>query len=187
MITHLSTERLLLRGWTAADRAPFAALNADPDVMEHFPNRLSRADSDAMVDRMMAGLAERGWGLWAVQVRQTGEFAGFVGLNPVPDDLPVAPHIEVGWRLAKAHWGQGFAPEAARSAIDFGFEQLGLPELVSFTTTLNRRSRRVMEKLGMTHDSADDFEHPRLPDWPERWHVLYRILASDRLPPRTAD
>jgi RimJ/RimL family protein N-acetyltransferase len=179
VITHLTTERLLLRGWTAADRAPFAALNADPEVMEHFPAPLSRAESDAMVDRVMAGLAERGWGLWAVQVRATGEFAGFVGLNPAPDELPVAPAVEVGWRLAGAHWGQGFAPEAARAAIDFGFGQLALPELVSFTTTVNLNSRRVMEKLGMTHDPVDDFDHPRLPDWPERRHVLYRLRAAE--------
>jgi RimJ/RimL family protein N-acetyltransferase len=177
MITHLTTERLLLRGWTAADRAPFAALNADPEVMEHFPATLSRAESDAMVDRIMAALAEHGWGLWAVQVRATGAFAGFVGLNIVPDDLPVAPHVEVGWRLAQEHWGQGFAPEAARSAVDFAFGQLRLPELVSFTTTLNKPSRRVMEKLGMTHDPADDFEHPRLAMWPERRHVLYRLRS----------
>jgi RimJ/RimL family protein N-acetyltransferase len=175
MIKHLNTNRLLLRGWMSADRAPFAALNADPEVMEHFPARLSRAESDAMVDRVMAGLAERGWGLWAVQVRKTGQFAGFVGLNPVPDDLPVAPAVEVGWRLAKAHWGQGFAPEAARAAVDFGFDQLGLPELVSFTTTGNLNSRRVMEKLGMTRDPADDFHHPGLALWPERRHVLYRL------------
>jgi RimJ/RimL family protein N-acetyltransferase len=177
VIAHLSTERLLLRGWMAADRVPFAALNADPEVMEHFPAPMSRAESDAMVDRVMAGLASRGWGLWAVQVRKSGEFAGFVGLNPVPDELPIAPQVEVGWRLAKAYWGQGFAPEAARSAVGFAFERLRLPELVSFTTVKNTQSRRVMEKLGMTHDPAGDFDHPRFPLWPERRHVLYRLPA----------
>ena len=180
MITHLTTERLLLRGWTAADRAPFTALNADPEVMAHFPAPMTQAETDAAQLRIMAGLAERGWGLWAVEVRATGAFAGFVGLNPVPDDLPPAPAIELGWRLARPYWGQGFAPEAGRAAMAFGFERLGLPELIAFTTTANAKSRRVMEKLGMTHHPEDDFDHPRLPDWPERRHVVYRCTEAGR-------
>jgi RimJ/RimL family protein N-acetyltransferase len=180
VITHLSTERLLLRGWTSADRAPFAALNADPEVMAHFPAVMTPAESDAAQLRIMAGLAERGWGLWAVELRRTGTFAGFVGLNPVPDDLPPAPAVEVGWRLARPYWGQGFAPEAARAAITFGLEQLALTELISFTTSANTNSRRVMEKVGMQHHPDDDFDHPRYPDWAERRHVLYRTTPTPR-------
>jgi RimJ/RimL family protein N-acetyltransferase len=174
-VPELTTERLLLRGWREADREPWAAMNADPEVRRFFPGTLSRAESDAAVDRFQAGLLERGYGLWAVEVRATGEFAGFVGLNPAPDEVPAAPAMEIGWRLARAHWGQGIAPEAARVVSNRAFGPLGFTELVSFTTVTNAPSRRVMEKIGMTYDPADDFDNPGLKAWAETRHVVYRL------------
>jgi RimJ/RimL family protein N-acetyltransferase len=172
----VETPRLLLRRWQPEDRAPFAALNADAAVMEHFPAPLSRAESDALVDRIEAGLDERGWGLWAVEVRHSGAFIGFVGLNPATFDAPFTPAIEVGWRLARQHWGHGYATEGAGAALDFGFDELTLDEIVSFTTHANVRSRRVMERLGMHRDPADDFDNPNVPEGnPVRPHVLYRL------------
>jgi RimJ/RimL family protein N-acetyltransferase len=182
----MQTDRLLLRQWQAEDRAPFAAMNADPAVMRYFPAPLDRAASNAFADRNEAGIAERGWGLWAVDLRSTGEFAGFVGLQPVPlaghypsghkRALPFAPAVEIGWRLAAAQHGFGYATEAARLVRDHAFGALGLDELVSFTTEANHPSRHVMVKLGMTHDPADDFDHPGVdPSWPGRRHVLYRL------------
>jgi RimJ/RimL family protein N-acetyltransferase len=178
-VTELRTARLLLRQWRDDDREPFAALNADPEVMEHFPNVLSRAESDALADGIEAGLDERGWGLWAVEVIATGTFAGFVGLNPVPFDGSFTPAVEIGWRLARHHWGHGFATEAACAVLDYGFGPLGLDEIVSFTATVNLPSQRVMQKLGMRHSRADDFEHPNIePGHPLRHHALYRIARA---------
>ena len=171
----LTTERLILRPWQKADREPFAALNADARVMEHFPALMTREQSDAFAEKIEACFAEHGWGLWAVERRDTGAFIGFAGLWPVADDLPVAPGTEVGWRLAAEHWNRGFATESARAAVAYGFEQLGLDEIVSFTASSNVPSRRVMEKLGMQHDVAAGFDHPRFPDWPGRFHVVYRL------------
>lgn len=172
----LRTSRLLLRRWRDADREPFAALNADPVVMEHFPAPLGRAESDALVDRVEHGLEERGWGLWAVEVPGAAAFVGFVGLNPATFDAPFTPAVEVGWRLAREHWGHGYATEGARAALDFGFETLALDEIVSFTTHGNVRSRRVLERLGMRHDPADDFNNPNVaPGDSLRPHVLYRL------------
>ena len=172
----IRTERLLLRRWSERDLEPFAALNADPRVMEHFPARLSRTESDAMVGRMRAHFAAHGFGLWAVQVVGGAAFIGFAGLSRPSFEAPFTPCVEVGWRLAAEHWRLGYATEAARAAVAFGFEHAGLEEIVSFTAPANRRSRRVMEKLGMRHDPADDFEHPSLPaDHPLRRHVLYRL------------
>ena len=178
MAAPLVTPRLLLRQWQDDDRGPFAALTADPLVMAHFAARLDRAESDRRVDRLSAGIAERGWGFWAVEVRSTGAFAGFVGLSPVPDHLPCAPGVELGWRLATPFWGQGYATEGARRAVAYGFDELGLSELIAFTTRQNLPSQRVMQKLGMTTDPADDFEHPDHPDWDERACVLYRLSAK---------
>jgi len=176
-VTDLRTSRLLMRDWRPEDREPFAALNADPVTMEHFPSTLTREQSDAFVARIAEELRERGWGLWAVEVPGEG-FAGFVGLTPVAPDLPFAPAVEVGWRLALPYWGRGLATEAARVAVDHGFRTLGLHEIVSMTTVANSRSRRVMEKLGMHRDPADDFDHPRVPvGHPVRPHVLYRLRA----------
>lgn len=173
----IQTERLLLRQWRDEDFEPFAALNADPVVMEFFPSVISRADSDAAAAGNRAHIEEHGWGLWAVEVTDTGDFIGFTGLWSVPPaEFAFAPAVEVGWRLARPYWGHGFATEAARAAVYFGFGELALPEIVSMTSVDNHRSRRVMEKLGMTRDPADDFQHPRVPEGhPTRPHVLYRL------------
>jgi ribosomal-protein-alanine N-acetyltransferase len=175
-MTELETPRLRLRRWRDDDRAPFAALNADPVVMEHFPSPLSRDESDALVDRIKSGFDQRGWALWAAEVRESGAFIGFVGLNPATFAAPFTPAVEVGWRLAREHWGHGYATEGARGALDFGFGELALDEIVSFTTHANARSRKVMERLGMHRDPADDFDNPNVPEGsPIRPHVLYRV------------
>ena len=180
----LRTERLVLRRWRDADREPFAALNADPEVMELFVRPLARDESDDMVDRIEATFDRDGYGLWAVEGLADGRFAGFVGLWPTPPELPFSPAVEVGWRLARHAWGAGLATEGARAALADGFGRLGLDEVVSMTSVLNVRSQRVMEKLGMTRDPADDFEMPSVPvGHPIRNHVLYRLAnpASDRI------
>jgi RimJ/RimL family protein N-acetyltransferase len=171
----LKTERLLLRPWTATDLPAFAALNADPRVMEHFPALLTRAESDAMAGRMSDHFASHGYGFWAVEVPGVAEFIGFLGLSHPRFEAHFTPCVEIGWRFAHAHWGRGYAPEGAREALRFAFEDLGLRELVAMTTPGNLRSRRVMEKLGMTRSPKDDFEHPLIaPGNPARPHVLYR-------------
>jgi RimJ/RimL family protein N-acetyltransferase len=175
-VAELHTPRLLMRRWRTEDREQFAALNADPVVMEHFPAPLTAAESDALVDRIEAELDERGWGLWAVEVQDSHQFIGFVGLNAATFDAPFTPAVEVGWRLAWEHWGRGYATEGARAALEFGFVDLELDDIVSFTTHANTRSRRVMERLGMRRDPADDFDNPNVPDGsPHRPHVLYRL------------
>ena len=174
--TRLDTDRLLLRAWRDADREPFAAMGTDPAVMEFFVGLLDRAASDALVDREMAAIEARGWGLWAVERRADGAFLGFTGLGQLELEPGTEPMVELGWRLAAHAWGQGYATEAARMAVRYGFETLGLDELIAVTVPVNLRSRRVMERLGMTHDPADDFDHPRVPDGhPYKRHVLYRI------------
>ena len=172
----LSTARLLLRRWADADRGPFAALNADPEVMRYFRGPLDRAASDAFIDRIESSFDELGYGLWAVELRSSGEFIGFTGLARQTFAAHFTPAVEVGWRLARSAWGHGYASEAARRAIANGFDDFGLAEIVSFTYVNNVRSRAVMERIGMTRDPADDFEHPRLPaDSRLRPHVLYRL------------
>lgn len=156
-----ATERLVLRRWREADLAPFAALNADPVVMQYFPGILPRDRSDAMVERMDAHLAVRGWGLWAVEVPRVTPFAGFVGLATA-DHVLRWPAIEVGWRLDRTHWGQGYATEGVHEALRVGFQTLGLDEIVSFTVAGNVRSRAVMERLGMTCHPSDDFDNPNV-------------------------
>jgi ribosomal-protein-alanine N-acetyltransferase len=176
----MRTQRLLMRRWQPADRAPFAAMNADPEVMAHFPNLLDRAASDAFVDRVEAGFAEHGFGLWALQRLETAEFIGFTGLNVVRFAEHFTPAVEVGWRLCRAAWGQGLATEAGRQALAVGFGDHGLAEIVSFTATGNAASRAVMHRLGMTRDSAGDFDHPSVPAGHRlRRHVLYRLSRSD--------
>jgi len=171
----LTTERLILRRWRPADWQPFAALNADERVMEHFSGELSRAESDALARRIGEHFDRHGFGLWAVEVPGVTAFAGFVGLSIPSFAAHFTPCVEVGWRLAEEHWGRGYATEGARTALAFGFGELGLREIVSFTVPENIRSRRVMEKIGMTHDPADDFDHPGVPG--RKRHVLYRLAS----------
>lgn len=174
----LRTTRLLLRSWDGTDREAFAALNADPVVMEHFPSMLSHEQSDAFVDRSLRSFAERGYGPWAVELVGEAHFIGFVGLVMQTFEAPFTPAVEVGWRLARAHWGRGCATEAAIAALDYGFSEAGVAQVVSMTAVTNQRSQQVMRRLGMRHDPADDFEHPALPEGhPLRRHVLYRLTA----------
>jgi RimJ/RimL family protein N-acetyltransferase len=178
-MSSLQTERLLLRRWRDSDREPFACINADPRVMEHFPATLAREESDALIDRVETHFAGHGFGPWAAELRAPGEFIGFIGLSVPAFEAHFTPCVEIGWRLAADHWGRGLATEGARAALHYAFTELHLPEVVSFTAVANLRSRRVMEKLGMKHDSADDFNHPSLPEGhPLRRHVLYRKSDS---------
>lgn len=168
-----------MRAWRPADREPFAALNADPTVMEHFPTLYTREKSDAFVDRIEQRWAELGYGIWAVERLDTGAFIGYVGLALATFDAPFTPAIEVGWRLAAEHWGQGFATEGGKAALGFGFDTVCLAEIVSFTARSNAPSWRVMERLGMVHDPAMDFDHPKVPEHhPVRPHVFYRITRE---------
>jgi RimJ/RimL family protein N-acetyltransferase len=183
----LLTERLLLRRWRARDRAPFAALNADPEVNEFLTGPLTRAESDALLARLEAGFERDGFGLWALERRADGEFLGSAGIAPVPFDAPFTPAVEVGWRLARPAWGHGYATEAARAALGFGFGPAGLDEVVAMTAVGNARSRAVMERLGMSRDPREDFEHPGVPPGsPLRPHVLYRISGPEQGPRRPA-
>lgn len=172
----LVTDRLVLRTWAADDREPFAAMNADPEVMAHFPATLSRAESDRMIDRITEGFAQHGFGLWALARRHDARFLGLTGLS-VPDfEAPFLPAVEVGWRLARWAWGNGYATEAATAALDLGFFRAGLDEVVSFTSAENARSRAVMRRLGMTRDPSADFDHPMIRSGHRlRPHVLYRL------------
>ena len=171
----LQTERLLLRQWRDSDLEPFAALNADPLVMAHFPALLTRAETETGVHRWRARIDAQGWGLWAAELRSSGEFIGFIGLQRPAAPLPFAPCVEIGWRLAHAHWGQGYATEGACVALQYGFEQLNLPEIVAFTALSNQRSRAVMRRLHMLEDPFP-FEHPSVPEGsPVRTHCLYRL------------
>jgi RimJ/RimL family protein N-acetyltransferase len=180
---NLKTERLLLRRWQSEDLPALAAINADPAVMEFMPATLSRAESEALVERIEACFEARGYGLWAVELPGEASCIGFVGLSPVDLNVPFAPAVEIGWRLAHRFWGRGLATEAASRALAFGFERCDLAEIVSFTAECNTRSRRVMERLGMHRDPREDFEHPLLaPGDPLRCHVLYR-LSDMHTPP----
>jgi RimJ/RimL family protein N-acetyltransferase len=175
-MTELTTDRLLLRNWRDSDREPFAAMNADPAVMEHFPALQTREQSDALIDRNRAAIDDRGWGLWAIEVRDTGEFIGFTGLSVPSFEAHFMPAVEIGWRLAKGAWGNGYATEAARASLAHGFGPAGLDKIVSFTATTNLPSQRVMQRIGMVHDEPGDFDHPRLPAGHRlQRHVLYRI------------
>lgn len=174
----LQTGRLILRQWRDSDREPFAAMGASGEVMEHFPARMTRTDSDSFIDRMTAHIDDHGWGLWSLESRETGAFLGFTGLSVPGFDAHFTPAVEVGWRLARHAWGYGYASEAARRALVYGFESLGLRELVSFATATNVRSQAVMDRIGMTHDPADDFDHPAIvPSSPLNRHVLYRTRS----------
>ena len=181
----LTTARLRLRQWREEDLAPFAALNADPQVMEFFPKVLTRAESDAVAGRIRDHFVRHGFGLWAVEVRGAADFVGFVGLAVPSFDAHFTPCVEIGWRLAREHWGHGYATEAATAALAFGFVDRALEEIVAFTVPANIPSRRVMGRLGMRRLPADDFEHPAIADGhPLRSHVLYRLRRADWKPPR---
>jgi RimJ/RimL family protein N-acetyltransferase len=175
----LSGDRIRLRQWRQEDREAFAAMNSDARVMEFFRGCLTRIESDAMADRIESHFGERGFGLWAIEVPDVSAFVGFAGLEVANFNAHFTPCVEIGWRLSVAHWGRGYATEAARLALGYGFETLALPEIVSFTSATNHRSRAVMERLGMRRDPADDFDHPRLPEGhPLRRHVLYRLDSA---------
>ena len=174
----LETDRLILRRWTARDLAPFAALNADPEAMRHFPKPLDRAESDAMVARIEHRWAEDGLGLAVAERKGDGAFLGMVGLAPVRF-APLAGAVEVGWRLARAHWGKGYATEAAQAWLGHGFGAMGLAEIVAFTVPANLASRRVMRRVGLRRDPARDFDHPSLPAGHGlRAHVVYALAAE---------
>jgi RimJ/RimL family protein N-acetyltransferase len=188
-VTELTTPRLLLRDWCEEDLEPFAALNGDREVMRYFPAPLTRAESDAFARYVQGLIAVQGWGLWAVEVLGGPPFIGMVGLNRVRFEAHFTPAIEVGWRLDRPHWGRGYATEAAAAALTFAFDELKCPEVVSFTSLVNEPSLRVMRRLGMSHDPADDFDHPAVPAGPLRRHALYRMRAeqwSDRRSPAPA-
>ncbi|MDJ0900703.1 MAG: GNAT family N-acetyltransferase [Xenococcus sp. MO_188.B8] len=175
----LQTQRLILRDWQSSDLEPFAQMNADAEVMKYFPASLSRQESDRLVERIENHHQIHGFGLWAVEERSTGSFIGSVGLNMPSFQAHFTPTVEVGWRLARPFWGQGYATEGARKAISYGFEIIELSEIVSFTSQLNLRSIAVMKRLGMTYQTADDFDHPRLPSGhPLQRHVLYRLRSG---------
>jgi RimJ/RimL family protein N-acetyltransferase len=184
MLPPLETERLILREWRRADREPFARMNADARVMEHFPACLTREESDAGVDRIEAHFEAHGFGLLAAEVRASGAFAGFIGLSVPAFQAHFTPCVEIGWRLSPEYWNRGLATEGALSVLQFAFETLALDEVVSFTVPANLASRRVMEKIGMTRDVAGDFDHPRIAEGhPLRRHVLYRISRPTRTQP----
>lgn len=175
----IKTNRLVLRQWSSKDLEPNASMNQDPRVREYFPNLLTREESDHYVLLMANHIEKLGWGFWAVSLMETSEFIGFIGLEDVTFKAHFTPAVEIGWRLAYAHWGKGYATEGAKAALKYGFEVLGLDEIVSFTTVENFRSRNVMEKIGMHHSVHDDFNHPNLLDGHKLCpHVLYRLEAD---------
>jgi len=175
----LKTKRLILREWNATDREPFARMNADPRVMECLGEPMSRERSDEVVDRIEVHFRTHGFGLCAAELAEGSEFIGFIGLAVPTFEAAFTPCVEIGWRLAAEYWGAGLATEGAREIVRYAFEELGLPELVSLTAIGNERSRRVMAKLGMTHDAAENFDHPRIPAGdPLRRHVLYRLTRE---------
>ncbi|MET9515823.1 GNAT family N-acetyltransferase [Streptomyces sp. NPDC002994] len=182
-MSELRTDRLVLRGWRESDLGPWAAMNADPEVREYFPDVLTGERAEASAARFQADLDQRGWGWWAVEVQATGEFIGFTGLDPVDEGMPFAG-VEAGWRLARAAWGNGYATEAARAAVAFGFERVGLTEILAVTTATNLRSQAVMRRIGMTRDPADDFDDLSVPEGPLRRSVVYRLRVEDQRPVR---
>lgn len=174
-------ETLILRQWKDGDLEHFVEMNGDPEVMRHFPATLSREESKALFEKLRTAIEARGWGLWAVEVE--GVLAGFTGLNVPPYPLPFAPCTEIGWRFRPEFWGRGLATRAAREALRYGFEILKLPEIVSFTTPVNERSWRLMERLGFERDVDGEFDHPVLPEGhPLRRHYLYRLKSGEGNP-----
>lgn len=175
----IPTARLVLRRWLPSDREPFREINADPEVVRFLPGPLSAEESDAFVERIEAHFEREGFGLFALEMPGVERFIGYCGLLRVRFEAHFTPAVEIGWRLSPSHWGHGYATEAARATLGVAFGELSLPEVVAFTVPANVRSRRVMERIGMTHDPGDDFDHPGLPDGhPLRRHVLYRRAAA---------
>jgi RimJ/RimL family protein N-acetyltransferase len=175
----LETQRLILRQWQEADRDPFFEMNRDGEVMRYFPEVQTRAQSDGFVDRAMAFIDAHGWGLFALEEKSQNRFIGFTGLARPSFEADFMPCVEIGWRLGVDFWGRGYATEAAKECLDFARRELGLKEIVSFTSKYNKPSRAVMERLGMKHDAGQDFDHPKLD--PLHWitpHVLYRLTLS---------
>lgn len=179
LVPTLQTDRLTLRQWCNTDRRAFAKMNADPTVMEYFPATLSSRESDELARRIVSHFDEHGFGLWAVEVKNTADFAGFIGLSIPSFESHFTPCVEIGWRLAIEHWGQGYATEGALATLEFAFQIVNLDEVVSMTSAQNQRSRRVMQRIGMSHSPTDDFDHPNLPTGHAlRRHVLYRITRG---------
>ncbi len=177
---HMETSRLVIRQWQSTDYEPFSQMNQDPEVMQYFPKLLTPAESHAMIEKSITGLEQDKVGFWAVQSKDIGEFLGFVALAKVQFDCKFKGSIEIGWRLKKTAWGKGFASEGARKLLEYGFLTLGLPEIVSLTAKVNQRSWRVMERIGMRTNEADDFEHPKVAlDSHLRPHVLYRLSKNE--------
>ncbi len=174
----LETNRILLRQWKNQDLPAFAKLNSDPEVMKYFPNRLNRKESDAIAEKCKSLISENGWGFWALELKNTEEFLGFVGLHSIKADLPFSPCVEIGWRLSKKHWGNGYATESAKTVLDYAFETLKLNDVVSFTTRSNTPSRAIMERLGFSN-THQNFMHPDIPEnSPLAEHVLYKISKT---------
>ncbi|MBJ7537340.1 GNAT family N-acetyltransferase [Marinomonas transparens] len=183
MDNQLETTRLILRHWQAEDYPAYAKINANPFVMEYFPAALSEEESYQQVDHMKVFLEEHNWGLWAVELKDTGEFIGFVGLNrkDATSGIPNSPLIEIGWRLSPEHWGKGYATEAAHKALEFAFNELEVKQVYAFTTVTNARSRQVMDSIGM-QDMQQDFSHPKLdPEHPLAQHCLYKLTKEQWL------
>lgn len=182
-VAKLETQRLIMRQWREADRAVFARLNADTHVMAYLPGVLNESESDELVDRIEALIAGRGWGLWALELKQNQKFIGFAGLHEPTYDLPFTPCVEIGWRLAKDHWGKGYATEAAGAALDYAFNVLSLNEVYSFTSVINKKSSAVMQRLNML-DTGQNFVHPMLSANDKlREHVLFKIDRLSYLKP----
>jgi 3-dehydroquinate dehydratase/shikimate dehydrogenase len=176
----IRTDRLVLRQWKQEDLEPFSSLNADPKVMEYFPGLKTKEESDHSVSLMSGHIKKCGWGFWAASLAEAGEFIGFIGLEDVHFKTDFTPAVEIGWRLAFKYWGKGYATEGALASLRYGFETLKLDEIVSFTAVGNMRSRAVMERIGMRHDSKGDFDHPKLSEGhPLRRHVLYRVTQQE--------
>ena len=178
IINTIETERLYLRQWQASDFAPFAEMNADPEVMEYFPKLLTTSMSNTIAKKCQSLIDDNGWGFWAVSLKETDTFIGMVGLNNANADMPFSPAVEIAWRLDNDYWGLGYATEAARASLNFAFVELGIEEVVSFTAVINKRSQLVMERLGMTN-TQENFYHPMLdPNHRLAEHVLYKITRQ---------
>jgi len=174
----IETARLILRQWQTEDYASFAQMSTNPQVMQYFPKLLNRTESDAFIDKVKAIIELKGWGFWAVELKETQQFIGFVGLHDQPTQFSFSPCVEIGWRLDQAFWGKGYASEAANAALAFAFDQLKLEKVVSFTTLDNKKSQKVMEKIKMR--KITEFQHPALDlNHPLSWHVLYEISKQE--------